>query len=51
MTVNITVVMLLVAYVFGVIMVIESGRVPVDDPKTHLELTMIHELCASITRV
>ena len=44
MSVNITVVMLLVAYVFGVIMVIESGRVPVDDPKTHLELTMIHEV-------
>ena len=44
MSVNITVVMLLVAYVFVVIMIIESGRVPVDDPKTHLELTMIHEV-------
>ena len=22
----------------------ESGRVPVDDPRTHLELTMIHEV-------
>ena len=44
MSLNITVVMLLVAYVFVVIMIIESGRVPVDDPKTHLELTMIHEV-------
>jgi formate hydrogenlyase subunit 4 len=42
MSLTITVVMLLVAYVFVVIMIIESGRVPVDDPKTHLELTMIH---------
>jgi formate hydrogenlyase subunit 4 len=25
-------------------MIIEAGRVPVDDPKTHLELTMIHEV-------
>ena len=40
---NLTVVLLLVAYVFVVIMFIEAGRVPVDDPKTHLELTMIHE--------
>ena len=22
----------------------ESGRIPVDDPRTHLELTMIHEV-------
>ena len=41
---NLTVVLLLVAYVFVVIMFIEAGRVPVDDPKTHLELTMIHEV-------
>ena len=40
---NLTIVLLLVAYVFVVIMIIEAGRVPVDDPKTHLELTMIHE--------
>ena len=44
MSLNVTIVMLLVAYVFGVIMIIEAGRVPVDDPKTHLELTMIHEV-------
>lgn len=41
---NLTVVLLLVAYVFVIIMFIEAGRVPVDDPKTHLELTMIHEV-------
>ena len=41
---NLTIVLLLVAYVFIVIMIIEAGRVPVDDPKTHLELTMIHEV-------
>ena len=38
-----TIVMLLTAYLFVNITFIESGRVPVDDPKTHLELTMIHE--------
>lgn len=41
---NLTVVLLLVAYVFVIIMFIEAGRVPVDDPRTHLELTMIHEV-------
>lgn len=41
---NLTVIMLLVAYVFVIILFIEAGRVPVDDPKTHLELTMIHEV-------
>lgn len=44
MDVNLTIVLLLVAYVFLIIMIIESGRVPVDDPRTHLELTMIHEV-------
>ena len=42
--INFTVVLLLVAYIFVMIMFIEGGRVPVDDPKTHLELTMIHEV-------
>jgi formate hydrogenlyase subunit 4 len=42
--VNLTIVLLLVAYIFVMIMFIEGGRVPVDDPKTHLELTMIHEV-------
>ena len=41
---NLTIVLFLLAYVFVIIMIIEAGRVPVDDPKTHLELTMIHEV-------
>ncbi len=41
---NLTIVLLLVAYVFVVILFVEAGRVPIDDPKTHLELTMIHEV-------
>jgi formate hydrogenlyase subunit 4 len=32
------------AYVLLQISMIENSRVPVDDPKTHLELTMIHEV-------
>ena len=36
--------MLLIAYLFIKIAFVESGRVPVDDPRTHLELTMIHEV-------
>lgn len=31
-------------YLFIQIAIIENSRVPVDDPKTHLELTMIHEV-------
>jgi len=42
--VNLTIVVLLAAYVFIKIMFVEAGRVPVDDPRTHLELTMIHEV-------
>jgi formate hydrogenlyase subunit 4 len=30
--------------VIGNITLVENSRVPVDDPKTHLELTMIHEV-------
>jgi formate hydrogenlyase subunit 4 len=41
---HLTIVMLLVAYLFIRIAFVESGRVPVDDPRTHLELTMIHEV-------
>jgi formate hydrogenlyase subunit 4 len=33
----------LVAGAFFVVLLAESSRVPVDDPNTHLELTMIHE--------
>jgi len=39
-----TVILLLTAYVLTKIVFTESGRVPVDDPRTHLELTMIHEV-------
>lgn len=38
------VVLLIAAYVLLKIVFTESGRVPVDDPRTHLELTMIHEV-------
>jgi formate hydrogenlyase subunit 4 len=34
---------LLAAVGFGVVLVAETGRIPVDNPDTHLELTMIHE--------
>jgi formate hydrogenlyase subunit 4 len=35
---------LIVSYIIGNITLVENSRVPVDDPKTHLELTMIHEV-------
>ncbi len=38
------IVMLLLCYVLLRIFTVETGRVPVDDPRTHLELTMIHEV-------
>ncbi len=41
---HLTIVMLLTAYLFIKIAFVESSRVPVDDPRTHLELTMIHEV-------
>jgi formate hydrogenlyase subunit 4 len=34
----------LATFVFVMIAMIENSRMPVDDPKTHLELTMIHEV-------
>jgi formate hydrogenlyase subunit 4 len=34
---------LLAAAGYGVVLVAETGRIPVDNPDTHLELTMIHE--------
>jgi formate hydrogenlyase subunit 4 len=34
----------LVAVSFLVLELVENGRIPVDDPTTHLELTMIHEV-------
>jgi len=33
----------LVAFAFFLVMLLEACRVPFDDPETHLELTMIHE--------
>ena len=41
---QLTIVMFLIAYLFISIAFVESGRVPVDDPRTLLELTMIHEV-------
>lgn len=35
---------LLASFVLIMISMIENSRMPVDDPKTHLELTMIHEV-------
>jgi formate hydrogenlyase subunit 4 len=34
----------LAAFVLLMITMIENSRMPVDDPKTHLELTMVHEV-------
>ena len=34
----------LVAASLGIVLVAEAARIPVDDPTTHLELTMIHEV-------
>ncbi len=39
-----TIALLLSAFVLIKLVFTESGRVPVDDPRTHLELTMIHEV-------
>lgn len=36
--------LLLVALSFFVVALAECGRIPVDDPATHLELTMVHEV-------
>lgn len=38
------VVPLLLGYVLLNILLVEGGQIPVDDPHTHLELTMIHEV-------
>jgi len=34
----------LAAFVLLMIVMIENSRMPIDDPKTHLELTMVHEV-------
>jgi formate hydrogenlyase subunit 4 len=36
--------LVLVAVSFGLLLLVENCRIPVDDPNTHLELTMIHEV-------
>ncbi len=36
--------LILVAVIIFVILLTENSRIPVDDPNTHLELTMIHEV-------
>lgn len=41
---QLTIVLLLVAYILLKLLFVEAGRIPVDDPRTHLELTMIHEV-------
>ncbi len=35
---------ILVFYMITQIILVENSRLPVDDPKTHLELTMVHEV-------
>ncbi len=35
--------LLLASTAFGVLLLAETGRLPVDNPATHLELTMVHE--------
>jgi len=34
----------LAMFIFLILAMVENSRMPVDDPKTHLELTMIHEV-------
>ncbi len=34
----------LATFVLAMITMIENSRIPIDDPKTHLELTMVHEV-------
>lgn len=36
--------LIFVAIAFFIVLITENSRVPVDDPATHLELTMIHEV-------
>ena len=41
--VNMTVAGVLTGIAFFLVMLAENGRIPVDNPDTHLELTMVHE--------
>ena len=36
--------LVMLVFVMGVLLLVENCRIPVDDPNTHLELTMIHEV-------
>ena len=36
--------LVLLTFVMGILLLVENCRIPVDDPTTHLELTMIHEV-------
>lgn len=42
-SINLLVLSIVVGYAFFNMALVENGRLPVDDPRTHLELTMIHE--------
>jgi formate hydrogenlyase subunit 4 len=35
---------LIAAVVLGIVLLAENARIPIDDPATHLELTMVHEV-------
>lgn len=35
---------IVMAVILLIVAMVESSRLPIDDPKTHLELTMIHEV-------
>lgn len=43
MSVNLLMLSLVLGYAFVNVALVENGRVPVDDVRTHLELTMVHE--------
>jgi formate hydrogenlyase subunit 4 len=36
--------MAMIAIAIFIVLLAENARIPVDDPNTHLELTMIHEV-------
>lgn len=42
-SIDLVVLTIVVGYGFFQLLTVECGRVPVDDPATHLELTMLHE--------
>lgn len=43
LSINVMVLSIVLGYAFLNLAMAENGRLPVDDPRTHLELTMIHE--------